>query len=401
MIIEQLIFGYFTIAVTYTLSLAIAGLFKKKAVLNKKGKLNKIALLVPVYKEDEVILQVAQSHLRQSYPSDQYDVIVIADQLQPNTIDTLRSKKIQVIEVKFDKSTKAKSLNAAFGQLSEKQYEIALICDADNVLEVEFLHKINSVYNNGHHVIQAKRVAKNLNTSYAVLDGASEIINNHLFRKGYNVLGLSSSLIGSGMAFNFKMIKQLFASIEAVGGFDKILQLKLVEAGYTIYFLENAVVFDEKIASSEAFEKQRRRWLHTQFSYPLKHFIPGLKQLLKGHLDYVNLALIYYLFPTRVFLLGTLAILATVATALHFIIQLPYEKWWLLFGLYAFALLICLPKKFFNGDLLKAVLSIPRVFIRMFLLLFKLKGANKNFIHTTHSNSKLENNIFNTDDTRS
>jgi len=34
----------------------------------------------------------------------------------------------------------------------------------------------------------------------ALLDGISEEINNNIFRKGHQTLGLSSALIGSGMA---------------------------------------------------------------------------------------------------------------------------------------------------------------------------------------------------------
>jgi cellulose synthase/poly-beta-1,6-N-acetylglucosamine synthase-like glycosyltransferase len=397
MVVLQFIFAYFAVAVSYTLGLAIAGLFKKKTEVIKSD-MKRIAVMVPAYKEDEVILHAAKSHLDQTYPTDLYEVIVIADSLQKKTVNELNSSGIRVIEVSFDKSTKAKSLNAAFAQLPENTFDIALICDADNVLEKEFLYKVNSAFNQGHHVIQARRVAKNLNTSYAVLDGASEIINNHLFRKAYNVLGLSSSLIGSGMAFEYKMIHQLFQSVEAVGGFDKILQLKLVEAGYKIHFLENAVVFDEKIQSSQAFEKQRRRWLHTQFSYPLKHFFPGIKQLLRGQFDYVNLSLIYYLFPTRVFMLGLLGSFALATTLAHlYYPAINYVQWWVLFFTYCVALAICLPRKFYNADLLKAMLNIPVVFLRMFKLLFKLKGANKSFIHTQHTSAEVKNNIFNAD----
>jgi len=309
--------------------------------------------------------------------------------------------QVAIIEVSFDKSTKSKSLNAAFNQLPE-DYEIALICDADNILEKDFLFKINSAYNQGHSVIQARRVAKNLNTSYAILDGASEMINNHLFRKAYNALGLSSALIGSGMAFNYRYIKNLFSNIEAVGGFDKILQLKIVESGKKIFFHPSALVFDEKIESSEAFKKQRRRWLHSQFSYPVKYFIPAMKQLIKGNLDYFNLGVVYFLFPTRMLALGLLGCLSLISILLREYMAVPYYWWTLLFIIYAFSLMICLPLKFYNRSLLKAVINLPLVFINTLLLLFKLKGANKSFIHTSHSSSEVtSNNIFNSDEAKS
>lgn len=395
-ILEQLLFVYFAVAVVYTMVLVIAGMFKKRTPYNKESR-HRIALLVPAYKEDEVILHSVESHLKLNYPKELFDVIVIADSLQPDTVQRLKNSGATVIEVHFDQSTKSKSLNAAFQQLPD-HYEIALICDADNVLEADFLHKITSAYDEGNKVIQAQRVAKNLNTSYAVLDGASEIINNHLFRKAYNALGLSSSLIGSGMAFNYAYIKDLFSSVQAVGGFDKILQLKLIESGQKIFFLSNALVFDEKIQSSGAFEKQRRRWLYSQFNYPKKYFLPGIKQLLKGNFDYFNLSVLYYLFPTRVFTLGLLLIFASGFTLLSFYVPVDHYKWWALFGLYAFSLAICLPRNFYNRDLVNALLNLPGVFLRMFMLLFKLKGANKTFIHTTHTNSEVKNKLFSPDE---
>jgi hypothetical protein len=49
--------------------------------------------------------------------------------------------------------------------------------------------------------VQGHRTAKNTNNSWAILDAISEEINNNIFRKGHRVLGLSSAIIGSGMAF--------------------------------------------------------------------------------------------------------------------------------------------------------------------------------------------------------
>ena len=54
------------------------------------------------------------------------------------------------------------------------------------------------------------------------------------------------------------------------------------------------------------------------------------------------------------------------------------------------AFILAIPKFFYNTNTLKAMLSLPSAFLRMALLLFKLKGANKKFIHTAHSKSENE-----------
>jgi cellulose synthase/poly-beta-1,6-N-acetylglucosamine synthase-like glycosyltransferase len=372
----------------------LAGHTRRRASHPESEIQQKVALLVPSYREDEIIISSVRHHLEQDYLPSNFDVVVISDSLRKATIESIRSMGAIVVEVSFDKSTKAKSLNAAFDQLPEG-YEIALICDADNILEKQFLKKLNNAYNSGHQYIQAKRVAKNLDSPYAVLDGASEIINNHLFRRGHNALGLSSGLIGSGMAFNYLEIKKRFKSIEAVGGFDKILQLQLVKEKCKIYYLDNALVFDEKISSPHAFENQRKRWLNSQFKYLFKYFIPGVKQLFLGNIDYFNLSVFYYIFPPRVLALGAMGTLAIFMTVLSLFFDINPMYWWIVLIIYIFSLLICLPLNFFNKSFFNALPSIPGAFVRMFSLLFRLKGADKSFIHTSHSKGEVSTNLYN------
>lgn len=49
----------------------------------------RIAVLVPAYKEDAVILESVQANLRQDYPTDHFRLIVIADSFQQHTLDAL------------------------------------------------------------------------------------------------------------------------------------------------------------------------------------------------------------------------------------------------------------------------------------------------------------------------
>ena len=64
--------------------------------------------------------------------------------------------------------------------------------------------------------MQGHRVAKNHNTNLATLDAVSEEINNNIFRSGHRAIGLSSALIGSGMAFDYELIKSEMAKIDAI-----------------------------------------------------------------------------------------------------------------------------------------------------------------------------------------
>lgn len=58
------------------------------------------------------------------------------------------------------------------------------------------------------------------------------------------------------------------------------------------------------------------------------------------------------------------------------------------FALLAAALLVAVPKRFYTMRLAVALLSLPYTFLLMAANIFKLRGANKNFIHTRHGVGK-------------
>jgi cellulose synthase/poly-beta-1,6-N-acetylglucosamine synthase-like glycosyltransferase len=395
-IIELILFSYLAAAVSYTVILSLAGKLSSPRKFPESTKFNSIAVLVPCYKEDSVILSVAEKLSRLEYPKEKFDIVVIADSLQSETLTILAKLPVITIKVEFEKSTKTKSLNAAIDKL-KRQYDIAVVNDADNIPQTDFLKKINNAYNAGHHVIQAQRVAKNLNTPFAILDAASEIINNHLFRKGANALGLSSSIIGSGMAYPFNLLKEELSSVNAVGGFDKVLQLNVIERGNKILYLEGTLIFDEKIESAQAFQNQRKRWLSSQLIYWKKFFRKGMRMFFKGNFDYFNLAVVYNLFPPRIFLLASLGLTATLFTLIHWFNGTEVIKWWILLVVYIVSLSIALPSKFFNRQFFIALTKLPFAALQMILILFKLKGADKKFIHTTHTRVEVDNPIYTSD----
>lgn len=388
-IFEYVVYSYFALASIYVLIFAIGSIFKKKQILVTASRLRKVAVLIPGYKEDNVIVEVAEKALIQNYPTEQFDVVIIADSFQPETIANLKKLPIKLIEVSFDKSTKSKALNKAMSILTT-DYEIALILDADNVMAPDFVSKINDAFDAGFTVVQGHRVAKNTNTSFAVLDAVSEELNNSIFRKGHRMLGLSSALIGSGMAFDYAQFKQRMTEIHAIGGFDKELELTLLRDGYIIEYLNDALVYDEKVQKVEVFENQRKRWLSAQFIYFGRFFFSGVKHLLlNGNIDFFD-KVYQMVSPPRVLLLGITAII----TAFYMFIQIAFpeneilsissECWFSVFGSVVVAFLLSIPSKFYNKQTFKALLTLPKAFISMFLSLFKLKGANKKFIHTQH-----------------
>ncbi len=371
-----------TITALYIFVFAVASCFKYRVSSNQPIKKNrKFAVLIPCYQEDDVIIDVILDAFQQNYES--YDVVVIADNFNETTIEKLKALPIILFNKKFDISTKTRALNYALQNLPDNVYDAVVILDADNIMEEGFLIKVNESFENGFLVIQGHRVAKNTNTNFALLDAISEEINNNIFRKGHRILGLSSALIGSAMAFDYVFFKNLMKDIEVVGGFDKELELKLMHDGYKIEYLENAFVFDEKVQNVKVFAKQRRRWLSAQFHYFGIHFIPALKALVLHHnIDYFNKAYQYIQLP-RILLAGSLFIITFLSifiNPLHLTIG-----WAISLIITILALLLSVPRKFYTLQSLRAIVFLPQGFIFMFLSLLRMKGANTKFIHTKHT----------------
>ena len=377
------------LATLYILVFSIASLFYKQKQYEDNGNLKKIAVLIPGYKEDEVIIEVANSALQQDYPAHLYDVVVIADSFQKETIAALQTLPIKVIEVSFDKSTKSKALNKAMATL-DRDYDIAVVLDADNLMARDFLKKVNAAFEHGFIAVQGHRTAKNTNNSWAVLDAISEEINNNIFRKGHRVLGLSSAIIGSGMAFKYNYFKSLMSTVTAVGGFDKEIELKMLKEKHKIVYLDDAVVFDEKIQKSEVFGNQRRRWLSAQLHYFRKDILSATQHLvLKGNIDYFDKA-IQFIQPPRILLLGAVLLSSFSFVAANYFLenQIPFSNYWIILLISCvLSFVFSVPLSFYNATTLKALVSLPKGMFMMLLSLLKIKGANKTFIHTKHGST--------------
>ena len=387
-----IILAYFALSVLYLFILALWGrlFYKRRAVIQSTPQ-KRIAIMVPAYKEDGVILSTASSLRNLNYPSELYDAYIIADSFQPETLEQLRRLPINVIEVSFDKSTKAKALNQAFARI-KKTYDIALICDADNILAKNFMQLVNNAFVQGASVVQGRRVAKNLDTSFSVLDACSEGINNNIFRKGTNAVGLASAVIGSGMAFEYDTIREIMSGIHDSVAEDRIVQLELTHRRIHILYLDNALIFDEKVDNPHAFQQQRKRWVSSQFIYLKQYFGEAVRQLFKGNMSYFNLAVLNNLVLPRAFLFLVLPVL--------FLASLPFGGTTaiaaaVVFAVYMVTMFLALPPELINKDLGAAIMRMPRAIALMIGTLFNMKKSNKTFIHTVHTRTEVTNPLFN------
>lgn len=380
-LIDWILFILLALCVSYLLVYAIASKFYRSPNYPKAGRLHRIAVFFPAYQEDKVIVDSVRSFLEQDYPKEMYDVYVISDHMQDTTNDALNRLLAKVLIADYTNSTKAKALNIAV-KTALPIYDIAVIMDADNVTTANFLSEVNLAYSAGVKAMQAHRTGKKLDTAIARLDAVSEEINNGIFRSGHNHLGLSASLSGSGMAFEYDWFKKAVPSLKTVGE-DKELELLLIQDRIHITYLPHIPVYDEKNQKKDSIKKQRKRWMITQFDI-LRLAIQYLQKKGIAHElrnpDLID-KVIQWLLPPR---LLQLAAVFSITFLMTIICISSAPKWWVLSLAQMAAMLVPIPKQYMNRSLLKSLLCLPPLIVSTIGNLFRLKGANKKFIHTKH-----------------
>lgn len=378
-LIFAIITAYFAFCALYVVLFSFAGLFYRNRKYPRATRFRRFVILVPAYKADKVIEELAQNVLLQNYPH--YDIIIIADSMDESVVNRLKQTPVKVMEFSDEHRTKALALNTVMAQLPDDEYDVVLILDSDNLIDDrDYLSRLNDAFDTGLQAIQTHRTAKNANTPLAVLDAASEETNHTLFRRGHAVLGLSSSLCGSAMAFDYKLYREQMKHIFSSGE-DKELEMRLLKNRIHIEYLDDLAALDEKTQHADAFVAQRARWIANQIMQARNNFGECFVQLFRGNFDFFDKTLQNLLLP-RIILLASACLLTPAA-----VIFLPpayYFAWVAIFMMICLSMLVSIPRKMYNMRLLKAMLYLPAGAFLMFRSIFKIKGATKKFHATEH-----------------
>ncbi len=378
LVIELIVLVFIGLQVAYFTIFGFASLFyvSKKYPANDKYK--SVAVLIPGYKEDRIIVNTARMALQQDYPAEQLRVLVLADSFEPATITELKKLPVEVLPVSFESSTKAKSINKGLEYLEADPPEVVVVLDSDNIMLEGFLQKVNCAFQAGCRVVQGHRTAKNQETAFALLDAINEEIGNSIFRSGHRALGISSGLIGSGMAFDFHYYRELMRDVTDVAGEDKLLELRILKQEKKIEYLGDAIVLDEKVSNASTFAKQRTRWVGVQLYFLKHYFFNGIKNLFtRGNLGYFDKAFQMALIP-KVLLIGLCGVMGVLALLGH-----VHILWFYYMLFYYFALLFAIPRRFYNWRLVVAIVNIPKAIFFMILSIMRIRKSTASKFEVT------------------
>ena len=323
-IIDFLLWLIIAANVMYVLFFVLAShLPKKEHLPSAISHQPSFLVLIPAYHEDAVIINTVKSFLQQDYPKDLYHLCVISDHMDATTNNQLAALPITLLQPTFENSSKAKALQYAISSISHQPsaiYDYVVILDADNIVTPDFLSRLSHIAH-PDIAIQCHRTAKNSDNDIASLDALSEEINNSIFRKGHNRIGMSSALIGSGMCFAYRWFKgnvtKLNTAVE-----DRELEALLMNQGIHIHYAEDILVMDEKVSNSDNFQRQRLRWMTGQVQ-ALCQMLPYIpKAIITGNINYIDKTIQQALIP-RSILLALIPLLCVIATTSSYIFHLP------------------------------------------------------------------------------
>lgn len=323
--------------VLYLAIFAIASFIKHTHEQPRTKKQNRIVVLIPSFKQDNVIEQAVISVLSQAYPQRMFDVTVISDHQSEMTNMRLAQYPITLLTPNFAESTKAKSLQYAILNLPEfKIYDIVLILDADNIVEQDYLQKVNESFEiAATKAIQTHRISKNRDTTAARMGAIFEEINNAIFRRGHINMGLSSALAGSGTAYDFNWFKNNVMKAKTAGE-DKELEALLLRQEIFIDYFEDIYVYGEKKRTTTKLNQQRGRWAAQQFHNVIRNikFLPGA--IFRKQYDLADKIIQWMLLPRTTMMV----IILLMSIVLPFIYMTLVIKWWILasVALFIFAL---------------------------------------------------------------
>ena len=358
---------------------SIASLFSRTTNITEAKTKRRFIILIPAYKQDHVIEQTVLAILAQSYPQRLFDVTVISDHQSEITNMRLAQNAITLLTPNFAESSKAKSLQYAILNLPEfKIYDVAIILDADNIVEQDFLTQMNNAYESAAtKAIQAHTVSRNRDTAAARMGAIFEEINNAIFRKGHINLGLSASLADSGTAFDFKWFKDNVMRTKSSAEVKELESMLLRNQIYIDYF-HDILIYGEKVRSTEKLNLQHGQWAVKQ----LKNLIWNIKYLpgaiFNKQRDLADKIIQWILVP-RTVLVAIIMIMSIVLPFIYFTLVI---KWWLIGALCLFFFALATPDYLVDEMWDKTFLRSPLV---SFWALFNIKFLGR---------SKLAQSIF-------
>lgn len=250
----------------------------------------RIAVLIPAHNESSGITATLDSINPQLKSTDR--LLVVADNCSDDTADIAVANRAEVIE-RYDAEKRGKGFALDFGvrYLAKSPPEVVVVIDADCILQADSLRLLAA------YALKTGRPVQALDLMYARgTDLKSRIaefawcVKNLVRPLGYARLGMPCQLMGTGMAFPWRLISEADIANGSIVE-DMKLGIEFSRAGMPPIFYLGSQVTSYFPVVSEAQSGQRTRWEHGHIATILSE-VPRLfaQGIIKGDMHLLAMA---------------------------------------------------------------------------------------------------------------
>lgn len=357
----------------------------------------RFALIVAAHNEENVIAHIVDSLYRQNYPSNLFDVFVIADNCTDKTAEIAEDHGA-IVYRRSNNSARGKghALEWMFSKIynMREKYDAISVFDADNLVSSNYLLEMNRQLCNGHKVVQGYIDSKNPFDSWITLSYSIAFwLSNRIFQLPRYYMGLSCGLCGTGFCIDIDVLKEIGWGATCLTE-DLEFTMKLALSNYKVAWAHNAVVYDEKPITLKQSWNQRKRWMQGHADCASRFLSPLFrKSFNEGDLIAFDCA-VYLFQPIRLVFIGLITIMMWIQTVFpespfyNLKYVFPAEVWYIFVTLqFLYGPLVVLSEKKFNLKVLYGFLIYPIYCITWIPITIQgfMSKNNKDWSHTHHS----------------
>lgn len=230
---------------------------KKYPVVPPKTK---FALLIAARNEENVIAQIVENLQQQDYPKELYDIIVIPNNCTDDTEGAALRAGAKIMHPTGPVSTKGEVLHQIIDVLMGT-YDAYCVFDADNIIDSKFLASMNDAIAAGANVAKSRQKALNPYDNW--VSGAYDLYFqsiNLLYSRARAPFNLSGKLVGTGFMVTDALMQKMGGWNTYTLTEDIELAVQCSMIGERVYYVPDAINYDEEPLSFAVSMRQRRRW---------------------------------------------------------------------------------------------------------------------------------------------
>ena len=234
---------------------------KKPPAYARRAPSLRFACLLPARNEEAVIGRTVGRLLEQNYPPELFDVYVIPNNCTDGTEAAARAAGAKILRCAGTVRCKGDALRQAFARLLAGRHDAFCVFDADNLVDPDFLARMNDAFLAGARVAKGRLRAQNPYDSavagcYALYHRMTDVF----FNRPRAALGLSARLVGTGFAVHRDVLVRAGGWRTRTIAEDAEFAAVCAEAGEKVWWVPEAVTRDESPVSFRVSLTQRKRW---------------------------------------------------------------------------------------------------------------------------------------------